>query len=265
MLSALDHSKALRLLSLAVVASTMSLPMASAQPMEAPASADAARATSEARQVLERNLEAKAQSMLDEIIGAGRSVVRVSAELQPGTEDMGATISRLSIALSVGQTKVVIDPTTREIGELLRPEAEIAELASLVMAAVGYDASRGDNISVNSMPFDRTQELQRREMAVSGERKIFWTRLLMWLVLAAALILFSLWLRRASGPGVFANDTPTRAALAVSLGLFFCLMAAGVWEDGLSFRAVSTIPGAFLLIVGASRLFEHLRAGARDT
>jgi len=101
-------------------------------------------------------------------------------------------------------------------------------------------------------------------VAVHGERRAFWTGLLFWSVLAAILIIFSLWLRRPRGGGIFANDTPTRAALALSIGLFLCLYAANFWDDGLRPRAVSSIPGVFLLIVGGSRLSGYLLPGSRD-
>ena len=63
---------------------------------------------------------------------------------------------------------------------------------------------------------------------------------------------------------LFKIDTLTRSALALSIGLFLCLYATHVWEDGLSVRAIGSIPGVFLLIAGASRLSGHLLPGYRD-
>lgn len=203
--------------------------------------------------------------MMDKVIGSGRSVVRISAELHPATTArLGQSIARLSIALTVDESKIVIDPNTHEIYEAIRTPQEMQEYMHLVQAAAGFNADRGDKITARALPFDKTQLIQAREMAVSGERKIFWTKLLGWITLAAGLILFSIWMRRSSGPGVFANDTITRAALALSIGLFFCLLAVDFWEDGLSLQAVSSIPGVFLLIVGAGRLSGHLLPGSHD-
>jgi flagellar biosynthesis/type III secretory pathway M-ring protein FliF/YscJ len=102
------------------------------------------------RQILEHSIESKVQSMLDEIIGKDRSVFRVIAELAPETRDQrGHPIARLSMALTVEETKVIIDPNTREE---LRPAAEVANLMNIVTAAAGFDADRGDFISVQTLP-----------------------------------------------------------------------------------------------------------------
>ncbi len=179
----------------------------------------------EMQRAVEHALEQKVQSLMDEVIGSGRSKVRINVDLdfsqknteerlyapssggssqivseetnekssaEQGTEEnavrnyeinrtirsivgtVGA-VSRLSMALTVDQTKVVIDPDTREIREELRPDSEILQLAELAQQAIGFDASRGDEKTVFSMPFDKTQEIQSREQAVTDERREFWT------------------------------------------------------------------------------------------
>jgi flagellar M-ring protein FliF len=179
----------------------------------------------EMQRAVEFALEEKVQSLMDEVIGSGRSKVRINVDLdfsqknseerlyapaggggnqilseetnekssaEQGTEENAVrnyeinrtinsivgtvgSISRLSMALTVDQTKVVIDPDTREIREELRPDSEIQQLADLAQQAIGFDESRGDEKTVFSMPFDKTQEIQSREQAVTDERREFWT------------------------------------------------------------------------------------------
>ena len=178
----------------------------------------------EMQRAVEHALEQKVESLMDEVIGSGRSKVRINVALdfsqknseeriyspagggsqvlseetnekssaEQGTEEnavrnyeinrtissivgtVGA-VSRLSMALTVDKTKVVIDPDTREIREELRPDSEITQLAELAQQAIGFDASRGDEKTVFSMPFDKTQEIQSSEQAVNDERREFWT------------------------------------------------------------------------------------------
>lgn len=185
--------------------------------------AKAATKQFEMQRAVEYALETKVQSLMDEVIGSGRSKVRVNVSLdfdqknseerlyspgasqlvvseetnekssaEQGTEENAVrnyetnrtirniigtvgTVSRLSMALTVDQTKVVIDPDTREIREELRPDSEIDQLSQLAMQAIGFDESRGDEKTVFSMPFDKTQEIQSREQAVSDERRELWT------------------------------------------------------------------------------------------
>jgi len=178
----------------------------------------------EMQRAVEHVLEEKVQSLMDEVIGTGRSKVRINVMLdfsqqtteeriyQPpggsqivvseetnekssaeqGTEENAVrnyeinrtlrniigtvgSVARLSMALTVDQTKVVIDPDTREITEVSRPQSEIDQLAALAMQAIGFDASRGDEKTVFPIIFDKTQEIQSREQAVSDERRDFWT------------------------------------------------------------------------------------------
>jgi flagellar M-ring protein FliF len=186
--------------------------------------AEAATKQFEMQQAVEHALEKKVQSLLDQVIGSGRSKVRINASLdfsqkntqeqisqspgggsqivvseettekssaERGTEENAVrnyevnrtvrnivgsvgSVSRLSMALTVDQTKVVIDPDTREIREELRPQEEINQLAALAQQAIGFVDNR-DEMTVFSMPFDKTQEIQAREQAVSDERREFWT------------------------------------------------------------------------------------------
>ena len=178
----------------------------------------------EMQQQIEHVLERKVQSLMDEVIGKGRSKVRINVALdfsqqnsqerafvpaggtqvviseetnesqsaEQGTEESAVrnyevnrtvrniigsvgAVSRLSMALTVDQTKVVIDPDTRQISEIDRPQHEIDNLASLAQQAVGYDETRGDDVTVFAMPFDKTQEIQAREEARAEETRQLWT------------------------------------------------------------------------------------------
>ena len=127
--------------------------------------------TDERKTNIERSIEEKVQSLLDGVIGTV-VLLCVSAELTPGAPEQGGqSIARLSIALTVDRTKIVIDPETHEIREELRPTAEITRLTMLAKAAAGFVPARGDFIVVEAESFDKAQAIQRREQAVSAERK----------------------------------------------------------------------------------------------
>ena len=177
------------------------------------------------QQLVERVLQKKVQTLMDEVIGKDRSKVRInvildfsqhvsntttydpgetqvviseetneSSSAEQGREENAVrnfevnrkvediigsvgTIAKLSMALTVDETKVVIDPDTEELEVVPRPQAEIQRLAELAQRAVGFDASRGDEIQVFAMPFDKTQEIQARKSALTEERTEFWTNI----------------------------------------------------------------------------------------
>lgn len=227
--------------------------------------------TAGSKQAMELALEEKAQSMLDGLIGAGRSMVRVSVELAPGPAYPGRSpdISRLSMALTLDAAKVVYDAQERGFVEATRSEEEVRTLTELAKAAVGFnserDRDRDDVISVHAVHFDKTQQIQQREAASAHDRKALWASVAWVLAMALVVVLFSLWLRRRGDTGsIFLDDTPTRAAMAISIGLFLCLHTVGFWDQGLDVAAVGSIPGVFLLIVGASRLSGHFLPRASE-
>ena len=175
------------------------------------------------QQQVERALEKKVQTLMDEVIGKDRSKVRISVTLdfsrrsssttsfdpsatqvvvseetsekesaERGTEENAVrnyevnrkvedvigsvgTIARLSMALTVDETKVVIDPDTGDLGVEPRPQEEIDNLAQLARRAVGFDLSRGDEIEVFPMPFDKTQEIEARRRVQSDASREWWT------------------------------------------------------------------------------------------
>ena len=174
------------------------------------------------QQSVERVLEKKVQSLMDEVIGRDRSRVRVNVELdfsqqestvtevnpgqnkivvseetneknsaEQGSEENAirnyevnrtfrrivgsvGTVKRISMALTVDQTKVVYNPDTETYDVEDRTQAEIDQLRDLAQAAVGIDATRGDEVSVYSMPFDKSQEIQARKAAEEAATEEFW-------------------------------------------------------------------------------------------
>ena len=56
-----------------------------------------------------------------------------------------------------------------------RSQEEIDQLAGLAEEAIGLDASRGDEIAVFAMHFDKAQEIKAREDLEATARQEFWT------------------------------------------------------------------------------------------
>jgi flagellar M-ring protein FliF len=178
----------------------------------------------EMQQQVEKVLEYKVQTLMDQVISKDRSRVRINVVLdfsqrqtQMNTVDPGetqvviseevnekssaeqgsdeqtirnyevnrtvqnvvgsvGTISRLSMALTIDETKLIADPNNpKDYIEERRSPEEIANLKRLAMNAVGFDEKRGDQIEVYAMPFEKTQELQAKEAAEAEQRKEFWT------------------------------------------------------------------------------------------
>ncbi len=195
-----------------------------------------------------RTLEQRAQSMLDGVIGKGRALAKVRATMNPEGE-----IIRLSMAMSIDQTKVVMDPEGHYVEEE-RAAEEITLLAALAQEAIGTDESRGDKVTVFAQHVDRVQEIREREMARAEERKNFWTN-----VAKIAAIVVAMWvlrwafLRRDADRNAFFTRSETQTALFLATGLFLCLLALGFGGARLSAAEVGAWPGLFLLIVGLLR------------
>ena len=176
----------------------------------------------EMQQQVEKALERKVQTLMDQVIGKDRSRVRINAVLnfdqkqtqqkrvepgasqvviseetqetssaEKGTEEQAirnyevnetiqsivgsvGSIQRLSMALTIDKTRVVIDPEGNYIEEQ-RADEEITQLRELAQQAIGMDETRGDAITVYPMAFDKTQEIRAREESQAEERKEFWT------------------------------------------------------------------------------------------
>ena len=84
-------------------------------------------------------------------------------------------VSKLTMALTVDKTKVIHDVETNSFREIDRPQEEIDQLEQLAQQAVGFDETRGDEVTIFALRFDKSQEIQAKETAVTEERREFWT------------------------------------------------------------------------------------------
>ncbi len=84
-------------------------------------------------------------------------------------------VSKLSMALTVDKTKVIHDVETNEFREVDRDEEEINRLEALAKQSIGFDETRGDEVTIFALRFDKSQEIQAKETAVTEERREFWT------------------------------------------------------------------------------------------
>ncbi len=108
--------------------------------------------------------------------GSEETAVRnyeVNRLIESTTGSMG-TINRLTMALSVDKTKVLHDIETNEFREVDRPREEIERLEQLAKQSVGFDETRGDRVTIVALRFDKSQEIQAKETAVTKERRGFW-------------------------------------------------------------------------------------------
>jgi flagellar M-ring protein FliF len=211
------------------------------------------------QQQVEKVLEKKVQSLLDEVIGKNTSRVRVSALLdfdrkttETKTVDPGESqvvlseetnektsaeqgdenqavrnfelnrtiqsiigsvgqINRLSMALTIDKTKVVVDPESEDFTIQERTDEEIQQLAALAERAIGMDPQRGDLVEVFSMPFDKTEELTQRRAEEALERKEFWTNVAVNIAKVLAIVAALITLRfiiQAIGRGVGVEEDP---------------------------------------------------------
>jgi flagellar M-ring protein FliF len=196
----------------------------------------------EMQQQVERMLEYKVQTLMDQVIGKDRSRVRISVTLdfnqkntqmqtvdpgenqvliseetnekssaEQGSEEqsvrnyevnrtiqniIGAvgTVQRMSMALTIDETRMVVDPSNKEYIEEKRPKDEIDNLAKLAREAVGFDERRNDQMTVIALPFDKSQEIKNRQEAEAEQRKEFWTNIVLTVakvlgILAALIVL----------------------------------------------------------------------------
>ena len=181
----------------------------------------------EQQQKVEHVLQTKAQTLLDDVIGKNRSKVRVNVtRLVESTLGSVGRIAKLNVAMAVDKTKVIHDVETNEFREIDRDEEEISRLEQLVKQSVGFDKQRGDEITIFALHFDKSQEIQAKETAVTGERRQFWTGVAINLtkivvILIALLVLRRLW-RNSQSTGLpgFLKERDSQAALLIAAGCF---------------------------------------------
>ncbi|MCH8836485.1 MAG: flagellar M-ring protein FliF [Candidatus Marinimicrobia bacterium] len=183
----------------------------------------------EIRRSVENELQKKAQELLDDVLGFGKSKVKVSAELNfeqlertseiYDTEDaailseehnsesfVGTDTSSRIIEQSVTNYElnktvehfiassgdirrltvaVLIDgryaTSTNAEGETVtayqpRTATELNQFSALISTALGIDLTRGDQIEVQNLQFDREVELAEAASLQSIERSEFWKR-----------------------------------------------------------------------------------------
>lgn len=85
-------------------------------------------------------------------------------------------LKRISVAVMVdGSSKVVADGKGGERKEYVpRKSEEIEKIKVVVKNAVGFNASRGDEVEVVEFPFDTSAMEKERTLMEEGERKAFW-------------------------------------------------------------------------------------------
>ena len=208
------------------------------------------------REQVERKLEKKVQSLIDQIIGRDRSRVRIHAALTFGREEV--QVRRLNIAVSVDQTKVVLDRHRYEYIEEARTAEEIERLSQLAIQAAGFDERRGDQIVVYAMPYDKTQELKARMDAEQGEKKKFWGIILLTPVALVTLLMLRWLLKRRflSELREIIHRRQNKIAFFLSAGVFLCAYGLGWLGESLSWGEIGFLPGVFLLSVGGYGIFQ---------
>ena len=205
---------------------------------------------------LQRNVESylkeKAQSLLDGILGPGKSHVRISVvmdfdrieqtkemfdpermvvrseerseitsnsgqqELSGGNSSEENNITNYEIdktiehlVESVGEIErvlasVLVDGVyktmTKDEGEEIqqfeeRPASEMATITEVVKNAIGYDASRSDQISVQCYPFDTSYMDEERQAMAASEKRTFWMSVAERIFLGVLIVLAFLFLK----------------------------------------------------------------------
>ena len=134
----------------------------------------------------------------------GESSAQQSETRERTTFDMSEThreiarepgdIRRLSVAVLINGIRVIGDDGIARIEP--RPDTEIAALTALVQSTVGYDASRGDSFTIQSLAFDDTVMAELREPGFTDRVSLDLGRVLQTLVLAVAALFIAFGLLR---------------------------------------------------------------------
>ena len=215
----------------------------------------------EIRRSVEESLQGKVQDLLDDVLGPGSSIIKVSADLNfeqlertsetYGTEEAAVLSEERNIEQYTGMdtasrnieqtvTNYELDKTLEHFvassGEIrrltvavlvdgsydigdgegepiytARPQQDLDRIGGLVASALGIDPARGDQVTVETMQFDRKDELAELASITSIERKGRWntiaTNLAMGLAVLISLILLLRMLR----------STATRVAETMAL------------------------------------------------
>ncbi|MBI5206319.1 MAG: flagellar M-ring protein FliF [Candidatus Firestonebacteria bacterium] len=189
----------------------------------------------EYQRLIETKLKNSIQSMLEEVLGSNKSVVRVTAEIdsdkidrssesydgenpvirsaQRSLESDGSSgekgkesgkgqrknetlnyeinktiehkiqtpgkINRLYVATFIdGKTEIIKDKDGQDTKKYTsRTSEEMDEIKKIIMKAMGYSASRGDEIEVVNMAFDNNNTPDQKDILDKEEKNIFWLSL----------------------------------------------------------------------------------------
>jgi len=116
------------------------------------------------------------------------------SELQREVEREPGAIRRISVAVLLnGVPEVGADGIARIVP---RPAEEIAALVALVQSAIGFDAARGDSVTLESMAFDETVQDPLVQPGFTDRMSFDLGRVIQTLVLAAAALFIAFGLLR---------------------------------------------------------------------
>lgn len=104
-------------------------------------------------------------------------------------------IRRLSVAVLVNGSSPRGAGSEEAKGNPLRSADEVAQWAAIVKSAVGFDAARGDQIEIHSVPFDTSEMDRERELLRQAGQREFWTALLKRIGIGALLVMLLMLLR----------------------------------------------------------------------
>ncbi|HID11236.1 MAG TPA: flagellar M-ring protein FliF [Candidatus Latescibacteria bacterium] len=104
-------------------------------------------------------------------------------------------LRRLSVAVLVNGVSQTEPDSGAEQGYIPRSADEMARLAAIVKGAVGFDAGRGDQIEIHSVPFDTSQMDRERALLRKAGQREFWTALLKRIGIGVLLVVLLMLLR----------------------------------------------------------------------
>jgi len=237
----------------------------------------------EVRRQVEKYLEDKAQSILVGALGSGKTIVRVTADLNfnrmektvhtfdpegqvvrseevaskastAGSQNPPSSttnsrqddestvtnyeisntlehvinsignIERLSVAVLIdGQYRIIEGEKGVKSREYIeRPPEELAKLTAIVKNAIGFNAARGDQISVSSMPFDYSQAEEIQAEFAKAEQYEFWRSIIekaLFVLLMAGIFFAVRWLMKRARSLAKEVELPSEVQVAAIPGM----------------------------------------------
>ena len=164
---------------------------------------------------------------------SGQTTAKTTKEAETVQYDVGKVferkvfspweLKRISVAVMVdGSSKAVKDEKGVERKEYVpRKPEEIEKIKMVVKNAVGFNASRGDEVEVVEFPFDTSAMEKERVLMEEGERKDFWYSLATQAGTAIGVVLVLLFvlrplLRALKGRRLPTPEVPTKALWAAA-------------------------------------------------